>query len=583
MENISAKDLGEHRRVTIRALEAGSTMLNLGTGFEDEFGVSIPRLAANSKQKFEMIVKIVSNAIPYEVTKLDVYLNLSPPNESQPVPIQRFRLPIQISNHYRYNTKASVLLVTNSSTSRRQVEEWLNLTSSKEMIMDIYNVSLYGHMGLNDSILNKYLGKTVVLLGNAFDYFERGQRTVMDFIDKRDLAAAVFGGTSFIVSNMELNQTIVSRAPRFLRSGSYPHCRHFTTVKTLVRAVAGATRDSGFEDTKFVISVRRGRDCLAKAQRCATELRKYVPGFRFAIMPSVGDLSGQRAGEIEVLPCVPYDYGRFTFATDSTLRFSDLNGFLLQYSLPFQTRLSMLWDMWADGPSGLATFRGLPEIMEFDLVVEMARFIASDLPWPDCIEKDDILSHLKRVAMFLGQNTALPFSHSSIGRVVTILGNLVLLTKACLGSMPLALTFKTRRKNLKAVMAHSIDVFLAGHYGHLQADPARLAFQQYLREQSQQLSKEKQSKRKERLVHRVRAQLPVGVAMCLGESIDLVDLELMGNIVGQDGEGKLWQRVDTSQAAQMELDLEHSKGELGLMSCVGEGGPLELPTYSKKF
>ena len=51
------------------------------------------------------------------------------------------------------------------------------------MSMDVYNVSLYGHMGLKDSILSKYFGRTVVLLGNNFAYFERGQRTVMDLID----------------------------------------------------------------------------------------------------------------------------------------------------------------------------------------------------------------------------------------------------------------------------------------------------------------------------------------------------------------------------------------------------------------
>src|SRR5277367_5962763 len=159
--------------MSLRITEVGSTMLSLGTEFlEGEFGVSIPELFANSRETFSMIVKVRSNATPYKVTLLDVYLNLSPPGAPKPVPIQRFELPVQISNHYKYNPKANVLLVTNSCTSSQQVDAWQNLVSGMGMSIDVYNVSLYGHMGLKDSILSKYLGKMVVLLGNNFGYFE---------------------------------------------------------------------------------------------------------------------------------------------------------------------------------------------------------------------------------------------------------------------------------------------------------------------------------------------------------------------------------------------------------------------------
>ena len=176
---------------------------------------------------------------------------------------------------------------------------------------------------------------------------------------------------------MQLNETIVSQAPRFLRYASYPYARHFTTVKALVKAIAGACRDTGFYDTKFIISLKRGRDCMVKTQRCATELHKYVSGFRFAILPTLGDGSGHSAGEIEVLPCGPFECGRFTFATESTRRFDELNGFVLQYSLPFKTRLEVLWDMWVDGTSRMTLFSTLSNIVEFDLVLEMARFTGS--------------------------------------------------------------------------------------------------------------------------------------------------------------------------------------------------------------
>ena len=68
--------------------------------------------------------------------------------------------------------------------------------------------------------------------------------------------------------------------------------------------------------------------------------------------------------------------------------------------------------------------------------------------------------------------------------------------------------------------------------------------------------------------------------MCIGESIDIVDLDLIGNTVGRYGERELWQQLDRLQAAQLELDLEHSKFELGIMSSSGDAEPAQLPEYS---
>jgi hypothetical protein len=579
MENISTRTLGEHRQIGIGVKEKGSTlMMSLGRELANgEFTTTIATLAATSTKKFELFVRVNSGATPYETTKLEITLSLSPPGETKPVPIQYLEIPIQISNHYRHDPKSSILLVTNVCTTANEIDLWQNLVQRMGMTMDIWNVSLYGHMGLDQSLLYKYRGKTVILMGNQFPYFERGPRTVLNLIHKTDIAAATLAGTSFIVSNMSVNETVISDAPRYLRSGNYPHIRHFNTVKALVKSVSGASRDTGFLDTKFVVALQKGRAYMQKAQHCAKELKKHVPNLRFAIMPSPQGGSGH--GEIEVLPCIPYDYGRFLISTNSTRRFDELNGFLIQYCLPFKSRIEMLWDLWANGPKESARCEGVAQIMEFDLVIEMARYIGSDPPWPDSIKKDDVLSHLKRISKFLGHNTVQQFSQSSIRTVTTILGNLKLLADSCLGSAPLALTFGTRRKNVSGVITYNIDVFLAGHYGHLAGDPARLAFQQYLREQAQQLSNENPSKRKDRLVQRARAQLPVGIAQCLGEGIDAVDLEMMGNIIGKSGEKETWIQTDRSLGTQLDTDLAQSKLEMVSHSSKMEYGN-DLPAYS---
>lgn len=562
--------------------EFGSPMLQLGPELvEGVYATAVPSLESRSKQQFEVFVKVSSTATPYKPTQLELSLHLTPPDGSVPVPIQSFRLPVQVSNHYQYDPQAEIFLVTNVDTSAEQVEAWLNLADRMGMRIDVWNVSLFGHLGLHESLLKKYHGKIVVLMGNRFEYFERGQRTVLDLIEKRDFAAAVQARTSFVISDFDLDDDSISIAARFLRSSTYPHVRHFNTVKALTQGVAGASRDNGFYETKFILSVKRGRDCLAKANRCSTELRKHVPNFRFAIMPTVSDGADGFNGEIEVLPCAPYDYGRFTITSGLTRRFDELYGSLLQHSLPFQTRIEMLWDIFA-GDSNEKNSRkkteSLLEITEFDLINEMSKFIGSNAPWPDCIKKDEVLSHLNRVAMFLGHETTRQFSQASIGRVTPILGSLMLLADCCAGSMPRALTFGTRRKNVWAVLSYHIEQFLVGHYGHLEGDPARIAFEQYVREQSQQLNKEKQSKRKERLQHRAKANLPIRLAITPGESIDAIDLEMLGNIIGEPGHRELWMRLDRNEGAQLEVDQEHSKSELALMSASRQ--PAQLPAYS---
>src|SRR5205814_10661148 len=51
-----------------------------------------------------------------------------------------------------------------------------------------------------------YKGKTIIMLGNQFPYFDRGQRTAMNLIDPKDSSPAVFGGTSIFVSGMSVDQ-----------------------------------------------------------------------------------------------------------------------------------------------------------------------------------------------------------------------------------------------------------------------------------------------------------------------------------------------------------------------------------------
>lgn len=566
--------------------ETGNSLLNFGSAGNNSLGTNlsdpISLLAAHRSTSVEIVVKMLPTAIPYMKTNARVALHFTPPNHSEPVSIQDYDLPIQVSNTFNYNPESKVILVTNYGTSSDEVESWHSLVCDRlGLKMDIWNVSLNGHLEVigntRQSLFQLYKGKTVIMLGNQFPYFERGQRTAMDLIDQKDFAPATFGGTSLFVSGIDLDQDAVTHIPRLLRAGAYSLSRTFSTVNHLVKAILSARADKGFYDTKFICTPTTKGDvatrCANKAEKAANELRRRVPNLRFIISWSAEKGSGQ----VEVMPCTPYDNAKFILTRPSTRRFEELNGYGVLFSLPFTTRLEMLWGVFSDERGKTATQatqapQGLADIVEYDLVIELARFTHPNPPWPDCISKNEIMSHLKRLDLFFNYNSSCPFSRGSVNRVVGILVTLMLLANCCTGSWPLAMTFSTRRKNVWGELHRLIDIFITKHYGHLEGNPARAQYNQYLAEQTSQMKNENAAGKKERLVQQVIAKVAVGVGISVSDTTDVLDIEMMGNIVRNQLQSSAWKQLDSSHESQLGQDLAHAKEEVDDMS--------RLPTYS---
>lgn len=587
MENNSKKDLGVEslsgRMIQAMIHEAGNSLLNFGSGSSHTLGtnlsVPINLLTAHRSTSVEIVVKMLPTAIPYMKTKARVALHFTPPDHSEPASIQDYDLPIQVSNTFNYNPESKVILVTNYGTSSDEVESWHSLVcDGLGLKMDIWNVSLNGHLetigNTRQSLFQLYKGKTVIMLGNQFPYFERGQRTAMDLIDQKDFAPAAFGGTSLFVSGIDLDQDAINHIPRLLRAGTYSLFRTFSTVNHLVKAVLSARNDKGFYDTKFICTPTIKGDvatrCANKADKAANELRRRVPNLRFIISWSAEKGSGQ----VEVMPCIPYDNAKFILTRPSTRRFEELNGYGVLFSLPFATRLEMLWDVFSGDKRKTTTQSppGLADIVEYDLVIELARFTHPNPPWPDCISKHEIMSHLKRLDLFFNYNSSRPFSRESVNRVTSILGTLMLLADSCTGSWPLAMTFSTRRKNVWAELNRVIDMFITKHYGHLEGTPAGAQYNQYLAEQTSQMKKENPAGKRDRLVQQVIAKVAVGVGVSVSDTTDVLDIEMIGSIVRNQSETSAWEQLDSLHESQLEEDLAHAKEEVDDMS--------RLPTYS---
>jgi hypothetical protein len=205
----------------------------------------------------------------------------------------------------------------------------------------------------------------------------------MDLIDNKDLAPAALGGTSLFWADMEVDPLgLLGRLPHQLRANCSPLTHQFTTIKKLVQAIIGSRDHSGFYPMKFVCSpTRKGDDtkrCAAKAERARKLLKQHVPNLRFIITWT--STAGPGAGEVEVMPCISYDLGKFVIARPAVGRFEEINGFCALLSLPFATRLQMLWEDWEQrSPTGKASTvlkhdpapKGLSNIVEYEIIMEL--------------------------------------------------------------------------------------------------------------------------------------------------------------------------------------------------------------------
>lgn len=585
MQNKSSKDLGadsaSHRQIKFSITQTGESALKFSPSNLDAFDIPIRLLPARGNAEIELVVKVPLRAVPYMRTEAHITLNFTPPDKSEPCPIQTYDLPIQVSNSFRYDPEAKFLLVTNLETSADEVETWHHLICNRfGMKMDTWNVSVNGHLELlggarnteKQTLFQLYKGKTIIMLGNNFPYFDRGQRTAMNLIDPKEFAPAAFGGTNLFISAVDVDKIQPFQFTRLLRTSAYPESREFTTVKELVNAIIVERHEKNFYNTQYVcLPTTRGDNsqrCSSKANRAASELLRRLPNLRFMISWTSAEAlerTVNSAGRVEVKPCTPYDRSKLivTRAVPAS-RSEEMNEFAILLSLPFTTKLEMLWNEFGEvKPAQRNGYpRGIAEIIKVDIVTELARFINITPPWPDSIEKAEVFSHLPRLNEFFAYNSSRAFSQESVERVVEMVGDLKLLADCSPGSSPRQVTFSTRRKNIWTELLPKIDAFIKDHFAS-GVKAVNAAFNKYVTEQTTRTVSEPPASRKSKIVQRAVAKVPVYVGMDFSErTTGVVDFELLGNIVGSQTEAKAWKQTDWSAATQLDGDLAHAKEQV---------------------
>ncbi|TGZ81003.1 hypothetical protein EX30DRAFT_364049 [Ascodesmis nigricans] len=163
---------------------------------------------------------ISPTAPTYSKTIIDIAVLLTPPPLPsfpllEPKEVQLARHTIQVATRYVYQQDSDYLLLANNSVNGDHINQFTNFVKSHlNSNVDTWNVSLYGGLSLptlintsipgqpileGQNVLDAYPGKTIVMFGNAFSFFEHGERRIWQLCDPIKMHNLLRRGSQLVI------------------------------------------------------------------------------------------------------------------------------------------------------------------------------------------------------------------------------------------------------------------------------------------------------------------------------------------------------------------------------------------------
>lgn len=277
----------------------------------------VPAVPTRGASRLRQGLRIFPDAESYLHVLLRIELYILTPGQEQAIEgslpefclVHTHDLRIQISSHHTFNPGSSILVVTNTGTTRNKVQAVRNFIENEmKLQMDEWNVGLYGGLQYrpdegelwSSSVLTTYQGKTIVFLGNRFTFFGDEPRRITELCDIRSLAEATCNGTTCLFLgllgersyNALLNGLIfpvpseASGTTQLVRPSD-----QFTAMENLADSVREEKLFGSTEFALYTIPVqarwyRFGKaNSKAKAKKLSTYMRRKLPQERFLITP----------------------------------------------------------------------------------------------------------------------------------------------------------------------------------------------------------------------------------------------------------------------------------------------------------
>ncbi|KAI0438286.1 hypothetical protein F4803DRAFT_535612 [Xylaria telfairii] len=341
---------------------------------------------------------------------------------------------MQVSDHYTVHPDASFFLVTNSETGderAQSIRQFIN--NSLGMEIDTWNISLYAGLDRRDedsgamkNILSKYHGKTIIFLGNPFDFFGQGSKNIFDVCDPEALATAAANDTRLLfldTPDFEPHEKLISEI-FFWPSQPVSDTRlgigqshQFHSVRDFATAITQQKQYGNLSHERYTItlskkwheaaSLRAWPETLAK--KVAKQLRRKLPAERFLVTFHAGS-----PPEVIVTAGIPHHNsmaaleGRAASEQIADTSASDglrpVEAYMIVEAISLHHRVDLLWDTAAGSVSdGNDNGNGVTlrsqfaiEALTTSLIQTIHReveLLLDKAPWPDKLLPSDPSKH----------------------------------------------------------------------------------------------------------------------------------------------------------------------------------------------
>lgn len=328
----------------------------------DMLDVLAPGAAVTIAQKFQ----VSDRADQYSTGSLTLELLLSEPGNKEvrfstlstthrPLrSIMHYHIEVQISAKYSFNPDSRYLLVVNADTRPEVIHQVFGLVGDLEMSMDVWNLSVYGNF-INPltgrCVLFDYVGKSIIIFGNPFEYFGQGIRSAFALLDPFIISYLAAAETQFLFPETTTGDAWLGPWFTALIFPTYPAESGAVDIdrKILIATLNCEQRDGRLSTHIFTMKtqlLKNSKSVLsAETKRTARSLNEYLPLHRFSVAPVTSALK-KIAGTVVVRQGLPRTsrviatFGSWDLHGD---RLSDFNTYMLIASLPFRTRAKMFW------------------------------------------------------------------------------------------------------------------------------------------------------------------------------------------------------------------------------------------------
>ena len=409
----------------------------------------VPSVQSLESSQQSQRIRIFADAQSYRYVDIHIGLYLEDPlleasvNQDRVAEkslIQQMILHIQIAAHHRYDPNSNFLLVTNSASTRSRVQAIRTfIHDDLKMQLDEWNISLYGgfqypaeeNQDQAVDVTAAYHGKSIIFLGEKFEFFGTSNRNIAGLCDARILAEASVRGTRclFLGSSEDpqlrdllkrlvfpLSRSMSEIAERMSRS------QKFNSREDLFRSLMQSKSFSSLDLQVYAVPLngrwyRLGRcNPVSEARRLAKYLQQRLPQERFLVAPSEDisvsepevdhpqiaeqkglqktlkpEQSKRARGGLAILHGA--SHGVSAMASEpiaSTTYLPPFEALLLVQSLPISKRLDKIWktSYSGDPETGPKMSEGATKCFLFSILLDIELEIQVFLnraTWPNCI------------------------------------------------------------------------------------------------------------------------------------------------------------------------------------------------------